>query len=135
MTAYEMRSSDWSSDVCSSDLLVQIVQPRNPAAIGLVHHHVAGRAVDAQPAVAAGAGQGEVDFIVRLFRLAAGGADRQFLAQPRADLFGPRGLFRASNRKRFQEWRQIGSASWRERVCQYVLIAVGAVCLTKTHQY
>src|SRR3546814_15318028 len=27
-TAYEMRISDWSSDVCSSDLPVQIVAPR-----------------------------------------------------------------------------------------------------------
>src|SRR3546814_19798378 len=27
-TAYEMRISDWSSDVCSSDLLVCAIQPR-----------------------------------------------------------------------------------------------------------
>src|SRR3546814_18433684 len=26
-TAYEMRISDWSSDVCSSDLLAQVIQP------------------------------------------------------------------------------------------------------------
>src|SRR3546814_5827062 len=27
-TAYEMRISDWSSDVCSSDLLITILNPR-----------------------------------------------------------------------------------------------------------
>src|SRR3546814_4528725 len=29
-TAYEMRISDWSSDVCSSDLLPWTASPRNP---------------------------------------------------------------------------------------------------------
>src|SRR3546814_3012859 len=32
-TAYEMRISDWSSDVCSSDLAVPVVLDRDPAAI------------------------------------------------------------------------------------------------------
>src|SRR3546814_6209285 len=30
-TAYEMRISDWSSDVCSSDLYVRLLIPSNPA--------------------------------------------------------------------------------------------------------
>src|SRR3546814_5147041 len=32
-TAYEMRISDWSSDVCSSDLEVQAAQTRPPAPV------------------------------------------------------------------------------------------------------
>src|SRR3546814_3502875 len=37
-TAYEMRISDWSSDVCSSDLLAHLTDPdhERPAAHGLV---------------------------------------------------------------------------------------------------
>src|SRR3546814_2157456 len=30
MTAYEMRISDWSSDVCSSDLVHQVYHKKNP---------------------------------------------------------------------------------------------------------
>src|SRR3546814_7691270 len=39
-TAYEMRISDWSSDVCSSDLLARLGRGRDvgaPAGEGLVH--------------------------------------------------------------------------------------------------
>src|SRR3546814_3045278 len=35
-TAYEMRISDWSSDVCSSDLLADDRRP-GPAVVGLCH--------------------------------------------------------------------------------------------------
>src|SRR3546814_6441481 len=35
-TAYEMRMSDWSSDVCSSDLLMPAVPPSSPGAGGPV---------------------------------------------------------------------------------------------------
>src|SRR3546814_1398016 len=42
-TAYEMRISDWSSDVCSSDLMAQAltVGTDDRAAIGSVHQIVA----------------------------------------------------------------------------------------------
>src|SRR3546814_4699937 len=36
-TAYEMRISDWSSDVCSSDLLRRIAAPRRPFRIERGH--------------------------------------------------------------------------------------------------
>src|SRR3546814_4465284 len=38
-TAYEMRISDWSSDVCSSDLfgLAHVVPPRHPFVIERIH--------------------------------------------------------------------------------------------------
>src|SRR3546814_3670841 len=32
-TAYEMRSSDWSSDVCSSDLVSGVIQPTNRGSV------------------------------------------------------------------------------------------------------
>src|SRR3546814_2239069 len=37
-TAYEMRISDWSSDVCSSDLIEQL--PRNPCADHRTHERL-----------------------------------------------------------------------------------------------
>src|SRR3546814_1743866 len=39
-TAYEMRISDWSSDVCSSDLVRRLVDPATGEPVGaLVPHH------------------------------------------------------------------------------------------------
>src|SRR3546814_5653476 len=84
-TAYEMRISDWSSDVCSSDLDLfhgngQVRKPglgdRTAGADELFAHHELGRRVD------------------RLDRL-------QKIALQMED-------------------REIGRASCRERVCQYV---------------
>src|SRR3546814_7893341 len=43
-TAYEMRISDWSSDVCSSDLALRFAQDRGFAHAGLSGEHDAGRA-------------------------------------------------------------------------------------------
>src|SRR3546814_9139289 len=90
-TAYEMRISDWSSDVCSSDLQV--------AARRLGFH----RRI---PAPAVG---------------------------PRRDADRARMLRRVVG---LAEPEQIGSASCRERVCQYVSISVVAVSLTNNkHTY
>src|SRR3546814_3312415 len=41
-TAYEVRISDWSSDVCSSDLLGDVVGHRLQQRITLLQRHVAG---------------------------------------------------------------------------------------------
>src|SRR3546814_8297121 len=96
-TAYEMRSSDWSSDVCSSDL----------APLGL-----AGGA----------AGEGDQTHIVdgrvarrKLGRLAFGNIFQRIGAA-------------------VVKITQIGRASCRERVCQYVYISVVAVSLKKKVQ-
>src|SRR3546814_6883542 len=79
-TAYEMRISDWSSDVCSSDLdLAQHAFRR------LQHHH---RAVD-------------------VARLADGGIDQDAATRVEPHRLGA-------------EQPEIGRASGRERVCQYV---------------
>src|SRR3546814_2049720 len=80
-TAYEMRISDWSSDVCSSDLLFS----QHDEAQRL-QQRIAGDVLDE---IAVGAG------------LQAGGE------MPRREAFG-------------QDHEQIGRASCRERVCQYV---------------
>src|SRR3546814_2725901 len=83
-TAYEMRISDWSSDVCSSDL-------RDGAASGL-------RAWGLRCAPSS------VVFLSAVFRAAPR------IAQPPEHPLTPAQTAQ----------RQIGRASCRERVCQYV---------------
>src|SRR3546814_7541088 len=83
-TAYEMRISDWSSDVCSSDL----------------------RAVQGDPG--------------KLRRLGAGGNVRAPAAH-RLLVFRQRlGLSFKRNDDQEKRHHEIGRASCRERVCQYV---------------
>src|SRR3546814_16574018 len=84
-TAYDMRISDWSSDVCSSDL--RLPRPRR--------------------------GRGRL-------------REREALSQRPA----ARALPRAA-----RGGREIGRASCRERVWQYVLISVVCVTLKKTTEY
>src|SRR3546814_2586011 len=95
-TAYEMRISDWSSDVCSSDLLadVALLEQRNVGA----HRELPACTASAHPLQAdeipsdrcvRGAGC----LALRGERPHVGGRDRQ---------------------------QEIGRASCRERVCQYV---------------
>src|SRR3546814_17417751 len=97
-TAYEMRISDWSSDVCSSDLDA----PERPLAFG-------------RP----GAGD---PFPRRLV-----GARHE-----RRTGVGHRPARRAAVGHSFgQRHEEIGRASCRARVCQYVYMSVGAVSLKK----
>src|SRR3546814_10110227 len=81
-TAYEMRISDWSSDVCSSDLQAEHLTNRLRADPAAFHPGVRDRLIEDRQPVA---------------RRTFGGAGDQ--------------------RQRFG---QIGRASCRERVCQYV---------------
>src|SRR3546814_1488141 len=88
-TAYEMRISDWSSDVCSSDL--------RPHIGGIV-------------------GQRHVGFV-------PDGADRRDTAP--GTIATPRGRNHRQSMRRYQyadvrSLQEIGRASCRERVCQYV---------------
>src|SRR3546814_10629920 len=87
-TAYEVRISDWSSDVCSSDLEEDLGAARE-----LVHSHLR--------------------FVVHVARGYNG------YGLPLGDLIqeGNIGLMKAV--KRFDP-EEIGRASCRERVCQYV---------------
>src|SRR3546814_17947470 len=99
-TAYEMRISDWSSDVCSSDLILR-QQP--------LDEKEGCAKIDAQFAVPLrgrdrvdrrrGEGSGIVDEDVHFARLSGDRGDCLVYSLAR---------------------RQIGRASCRERVCQYV---------------
>src|SRR3546814_1453557 len=94
-TAYEMRISDWSSDVCSSDLNL-------PELLGIRKTAQCGHAI------------GESDVLGS--RLTAHGACsrlRVLLAQDARDVAG-------CEAELGELIRQIGRASCRERVCQYV---------------
>src|SRR3546814_1777116 len=98
-TAYEMRISDWSSDVCSSDL----------AAVGGEIE----RAAIARPA------QGTAVVIgaeSQLARRAAGRGDEKDLLEARLEI----ALAIGAIGEEVADFEQIGRASRRERVCQYV---------------
>src|SRR3546814_15474739 len=98
-TAYEMRISDWSSDVCSSDL------GRVPAGSSIRHHLL--------------------DVLLRLSSSAAAGWRFEAARCGR----------KAQNGGKPSPGRlEIGRASCRERVCQYVELSVVAVSLTKKQQ-
>src|SRR3546814_1004699 len=105
-TAYEMRISDWSSDVCSSDL------PPGPAGLAHVREFL-------QSVGGAGARHRAGDWL-------AESADR--------DTSGRSECGASARSRRDRETTiavKIGSASCRDRVCQYVLISVFAVSLKK----
>src|SRR3546814_4920205 len=85
-TAYEMRISDWSSDVCSSDL----------------------RTLEVDDAIGYGAG-----VTVFSLNLPADGA-------PASRGNGVHVAFEVERRDAVDAFFQIGRASCRERVCQYV---------------
>src|SRR3546814_3088614 len=95
-TAYEMRISDWSSDVCSSDLLVALAgqQCLGRTANGLTvvdHHHACSNSCLCRHSL-------PPQTVARLSYCG-------FLAQSCNAAYRP---------------QKIGRASCRERVCQYV---------------
>src|SRR3546814_4790160 len=111
-TAYEMRISDWSSDVCSSDLPAGTARPRTRAAL-------------ASRSVRTPCGQrrrGNAGLLPARDRPQADGGARRALTGIPAWPKMPRDGRRDG---------KIGRASWRERVCQYVEISVVAVSYTK----
>src|SRR3546814_14326283 len=110
-TAYEMRISDWSSDVCSSDLIAKLYQFASPArypgdSTRSGSHAVVSRA--SPPAV-------------------PHASNRPAGAKPCA----ANRSNHAARSKGVAKPLQIGRASCRDRVCQYVYISVGAVSLKK----
>src|SRR3546814_12405084 len=125
-TAYEMRISDWSSDVCSSDLLsTQHAEE--------VDHATLKEAV--------------IEEIVKpVIPAAMISAETRYLINPtgRFVIGGPHGDCGLTGRKIIVDTYggigrhgggavsgKIGRASCRERVCQYVLIPVVGVSLKK----
>src|SRR3546814_3522703 len=93
-TAYEMRISDWSSDVCSSDLAIRLLR---------VPKHVAGRR--------------HVSRIRPTFD--SPGIVTDELGETVLDL-DPVAIAAVALRFAFEYAQQIGRASCRESVCQYV---------------
>src|SRR3546814_16196168 len=117
-----MRISDWSSDVCSSDLResigfvnLHLIEARRPAACFAAIQGVA-RGAYGEPRIWSGQPQQvlrrELDFPNHVLRR-----------------FGERDAIPQAGFHRIPE--QIGSEACRERVCQYVSISVVAVTLKK----
>src|SRR3546814_11380349 len=104
-TAYEMRISDWSSDVCSSDLR----EPRGNPADFTGDQFIAEDRDDARQRAHPAQAFAARAFAAPAHRLGPGeGAD------DRGDRFGQHIAGRAAGTL------AIGRASCRERVCQYV---------------
>src|SRR3546814_5209740 len=93
-TAYEMRISDWSSDVCSSDLARFARATGRGAAMAAAGLMASGAAL-AEPLQSIGEGEGEVAIVAWPGYIERGETDKAY------------------------DW-EIGRASCRERVCQYV---------------
>src|SRR3546814_11720358 len=128
MTAYDMRISDWSSDVCSSDLIAagdktdtlqqvhrnrvgvdQIVARRGcHMALAVDEHQRAGRAKTAKIEDIEPGGADEAGRVA----LAEGRAQRRKIVERVAE----RNVTRIGQ---FADAPQIGRAAWRERECQY----------------
>src|SRR3546814_1082453 len=90
-TAYEMRISDWSSDVCSSDL-IQSLRDRFGITILLVEQMVTLTLEISDRA-----------YVIERGKIVLSGQAQELLHSPAV-----------------KESYQIGRASCRERVCQYV---------------
>src|SRR3546814_14679912 len=118
-----MRISDWSSDVCSSDLLHRLRR----RARRFLRQHVAEQRIEAQRVEAGREMVG--DRRRNIERAAVGMVDAQPAAvqmQLVADRAGQEGGLAAIF--------EIGRASSRGRGCQYVLVSGVAVLLTKKYK-
>src|SRR3546814_19887913 len=119
-TAYEMRISDWSSDVCSSDLSCfgkragDCTRPTSNR-----HQRPGPESVD------------KARILLRCRQLPAASAAAFRLHGGRAGRFRTRSRYaRRTEGPCCGEMIKIGSAWCRERVCKYVEISEGAVALT-----
>src|SRR3546814_14203274 len=107
-TAYELRISDWSSDVCSSDLFGAVPQRDEPDAQKRRWCHECSECHDVQP-----------------------GGDTVAAREAVSDRYGDNGDDGCGERGRQKTVahavaapEQVGRASVRERVCRYELISV-----------
>src|SRR3546814_8924618 len=100
-TAYEMRISDWSSDVCSSDLAAVAERGQRRAGVEQPRRL---QLLDTR--------EGVEGFQAEVVEEGLGGAPGDRAARRLAATLGPD---QAEPHK-----RKIGRESWRERVCQYV---------------
>src|SRR3546814_7323451 len=95
-TAYEMRISDWSSDVCSSDLLAD-VRDRRDRLRAEAKAHSSGGGVSPVSSISDSPGNAPCS-----------ASDLDILAAAE------------ENSVKLEAWQKIGRASCRERVGQYV---------------
>src|SRR3546814_11141696 len=122
-TAYEMRISDWSSDVCSSDLRLKIAHPRLEA-LGTVVVHGEGEI----PPVRADRNRAQAEIFLPLCKggfiendlgvPAGDGSPEPFTVLSTGFEFAPIEEIAILLRNAFIV--QIGIAACRERMCQYV---------------
>src|SRR3546814_4014376 len=120
-TAYEMRISDWSSDVCSSDLGREWREARpaaGPGDRGLMHSHaVAPRSpVDKSRPLAYSLGPAARPELVKQIR---GGGNSKHAERAMTAIIDIQAREILDSRGN-QTVEEIGRASGRERVCQYV---------------
>src|SRR3546814_17752550 len=110
-----MRISDWSSDVCSSDLQqIKVCKAANG------HAHTIRRMLTTEKVDTT---SGAFLFVRRDAYEAKGGTITVDLFSQGAEGFADQ----PELVQELAEEKQIGSASWRERVCQYVYISVVGV--------
>src|SRR3546814_13066953 len=132
-TAYEMRISDWSSDVCSSDLLAPLAELLTR---GLWH------ADDLEGSVLAAKLYSVADLLERRPQVAVVNRADDAVVAP--DLVGVKGLPLAIGHLRHvadhsvnmalriaRPAGKIGRAAWRESVCQYGVVLGGGGSLKK----
>src|SRR3546814_16783996 len=120
-TAYELRISDWSSDVCSSDLQAELDAARFEIDARHLYLHFIGQAV-------AHAGAFAAQFMQRLVVLEILAAQFRHVHQA-FDMQGIQGdEYPETGPARHGE---IGSASWRARVGKYIYISVVGVTINK----
>src|SRR3546814_2001869 len=115
-----MRISDWSSDVCSSDLAkaVQALRPLEPAILTV--HAAGGRAMLEQAKATAGVGTKVVAVTVLTSLDTPDLADIGVDGTPHDQVVRIAALARDAGLDGIVCSGQIGRASLRERVCQYV---------------
>src|SRR3546814_2597771 len=118
-----MRISDWSSDVCSSDLAAFVVSSQGCADIGIcypphkVPQHIALSGVTTAAAAASTADDNPLASLLKPGGRVDGNAE---LPLPPEQAFGFEAIASADNELLLRFSPEIGRASCRERVCQYV---------------
>src|SRR3546814_11117184 len=129
-TAYEMRISDWSSDVCSSDLSCRSTTAR-PACATWSRSTLSAARMPTMPFPRKE--KRSPMLLPRVLRLKPPRSIWDSRVSSRRSEDGsaappshPERLSPRDRRHRLQRSRQIGRASCRERVCQYVSITVVA---------
>src|SRR3546814_15869499 len=122
-TAYEMRISDWSSDVCSSDLATVDLLHQDGRAVDNIFAHHQSLLVEADRGNIGPADQINAISIDRLavLREEYAGIDSAQHTNDRQSVLVKQNTHFVDRSRHAHHHSQIGRASCRERVCQYVV--------------